>query len=152
MWNTMFQHPGMVLCVLYIALFYARVCLFTESMPSLVLVNLRVFMRRSEQMWFPKELCYSLPSIYFKLFIVNCVVTLSWHCIQHSWCLDIVYDICSLRAIISIGIRASTLFCLGEFQGRYFMVLWTRKEDLLTYHLPWMAPIMITRKHVWWIS
>ena len=36
------------LCVMYLAL-------FKESTPSLVLVNLRVFMRRAEQMWFPKE-------------------------------------------------------------------------------------------------
>jgi len=50
MWNTMFQHPGMVMCVLYLALFYARVCLFKESTPSLVLVNLRVFIRESEHM------------------------------------------------------------------------------------------------------
>jgi len=38
------------LCVLYLALFYAHVCLFKESTPSLVVVNLRVFIRRSEQM------------------------------------------------------------------------------------------------------
>jgi len=38
------------LCVMYLALFYARVFLFTESTPPLVLVNLRVFIRRSEQM------------------------------------------------------------------------------------------------------
>jgi len=51
MWNTMFQHPGMALCVMYLALFYARVCLLKESTPSLVLVNLRVFIRRSEHMF-----------------------------------------------------------------------------------------------------
>jgi len=39
----MFQHPGMVLYVMYLALFYAHVCLFKESTPSLVLVNLRIF-------------------------------------------------------------------------------------------------------------
>jgi len=50
MWNTMFQHSEIVLCVQYLALFYARVCLFKESTPSLVLVNLRVFIRRSKQM------------------------------------------------------------------------------------------------------
>jgi len=38
------------LCVLYLALIYARVRLSKEFTPSLVLVNLRVFMRRSEQM------------------------------------------------------------------------------------------------------
>jgi len=46
----MFQHPGMVLCVLYIALFYAHVCLFKESTPPIVLVNMRVFIRESEHM------------------------------------------------------------------------------------------------------
>jgi len=46
----MFQHPGMVLRVLYLALFYARTCLFKESTPSLVLVNMRVFIRESEHM------------------------------------------------------------------------------------------------------
>jgi len=46
----MFQHPDMVLCVLYIALFYACFCLYKESTPPLVLVNLRVFIRESEHM------------------------------------------------------------------------------------------------------
>jgi len=38
------------LCVMYLALFYARVRLSKKSTPSIVFVNLRVFMRRLEQM------------------------------------------------------------------------------------------------------
>jgi len=45
MLDTMFQHPSMVPCHVL-----RTRCLFKESTPSLVLVNLHVFIRESEHM------------------------------------------------------------------------------------------------------
>jgi len=42
------------LCVLYLALLYARDCLFKESTSLLLVVNPRVFNRESEHLWFPE--------------------------------------------------------------------------------------------------
>jgi len=52
---TMFQHPGMVHYALYLALTYARALLFKESTSSFLLVNLRVFNRELDHLWFPEE-------------------------------------------------------------------------------------------------
>jgi len=46
----MFQHSDMVLCVMYLALFYARVYLFKESTSLFLLVKPRVFNRESEHL------------------------------------------------------------------------------------------------------
>ena len=54
MLDMMFQHPGMLQCVLYIALFYARVYLFKESTPYFLLVKLHVFSTESEHLLFPE--------------------------------------------------------------------------------------------------
>jgi len=54
MLDTMFQHPGMVQCALYLALFYARIYLFKESTPYFLLVKLHVFSTESNRLWFPE--------------------------------------------------------------------------------------------------
>jgi len=46
----MFQHPGMVLCVMYLALFYARTCLFMESTSLFLLIKPHVFNEESKHL------------------------------------------------------------------------------------------------------
>jgi len=46
MLDTMFRHPDMVKCAMYLALFYACVYFFKESTPYFLLVKLRVFKYR----------------------------------------------------------------------------------------------------------
>jgi len=50
MWDTMFQHPGMVQHALYLALIYARAIFFKESMPLFMLVKLHVFNRELDHL------------------------------------------------------------------------------------------------------
>jgi len=46
-----------------------------------------------------------------------------------------------------LALEQAPYLLLGEIQRRLFMALWKKKEGLLTDHLYWTEPIMITRSH-----